>query len=98
MSATKSVATVWSQTVREFSTAEPWRFHSEGTIAPEGRRRQRGTKNPSLPENIKRGIRQKLRNGIWPNRPPVGYFNDRNNRCIAVQPEKAELVRKAFEN
>jgi DNA invertase Pin-like site-specific DNA recombinase len=51
----------------------------------------------NLSENIKRGIRQKLRNGIWPNRPPVGYFNDRNNRCIAVQPEKAKLVRKAFE-
>ena len=51
----------------------------------------------NLSENIKRGIRQKLRNGIWPNRPPVGYFNDRNNRCIAVQPEKAVLVRKAFE-
>jgi len=51
----------------------------------------------NLSENIKRGIRQKLRNGIWPNRPPVGYFNDRNNRCIAVQPEKATLVRKAFE-
>lgn len=51
----------------------------------------------NLSENIKRGIRQKLRNGIWPNRPPVGYFNDRNNRCIAVHPEKAKLVRKAFE-
>ena len=51
----------------------------------------------NLSENIKRGIRQKLRNGIWPNRPPVGYFNDRNNRCIGVQPEKALLVRKAFE-
>ena len=51
----------------------------------------------NLSENIKRGIRQKLRNGIWPNRPPVGYFNDRNNRCISVQPEKAVLVRKAFE-
>ena len=51
----------------------------------------------NLSENIKRGIRQKLRNGIWPNRPPVGYFNDRNNRCIAVHPEKAPLVRKAFE-
>ena len=51
----------------------------------------------NLSENIKRGIRQKLRNGIWPNRPPVGYFNDRNNRCIAVRPEKATLVRKAFQ-
>jgi site-specific DNA recombinase len=51
----------------------------------------------NLSENIKRGIRQKLRNGVWPNRPPVGYFNDRNNRCIAIQTEKALLVRKAFE-
>ncbi len=51
----------------------------------------------NLSENIKRGIRQKLRNGIWPNRPPVGYFNDRNQRCITVEPEKAKLVRKAFE-
>ena len=51
----------------------------------------------NLSENIKRGIRQKLRNGIWPNRPPVGYFNDRNNRCIGVDREKAKLVRKAFE-
>ena len=51
----------------------------------------------NLSENIKRGIRQKLRNGIWPNRPPVGYFNDRNNRCIGVDREKSKLVRKAFE-
>lgn len=51
----------------------------------------------NLSENIKRGIRQKLRNGIWPNRPPVGYFNDRNNRCIGIDRERAPLVRKAFE-
>ena len=51
----------------------------------------------NLSENVKRGFRQKLRNGIWPNRPPVGYFNDRANRCIAVDLEKSKLVRKAFE-
>ena len=51
----------------------------------------------NLSENVKRGFRQKLRNGIWPNRPPVGYFNDREARRIAVDPEKAKLVRKAFE-
>jgi site-specific DNA recombinase len=51
----------------------------------------------NLSENIKRGIRQKLRNGVWPNRPPVGYFNDRNARHIAVDGAKASLVRKAFE-
>jgi len=34
---------------------------------------------------------------MWPNRAPVGYFNDRNNRCVSVDKEKAKLVRKAFE-
>ncbi|HEY4246716.1 MAG TPA: recombinase family protein [Lacunisphaera sp.] len=51
----------------------------------------------NLSENIKRGIRQKLRNGVWPSRAPVGYLNDRNVRGIVVDPVKAPLVRKAFE-
>ncbi len=51
----------------------------------------------NLSENIKRGIRQKLRNGIWPSMAPIGYKNDRNSRCIVVDPAMAPLVRKAFE-
>ena len=51
----------------------------------------------NLSENIKRGIRQKLRNGVWPSKPPVGYLNDRNARSIVVDPAEATLVRKAFE-
>ena len=51
----------------------------------------------NLSENIKRGIRQKLRNGIWPSKAPVGYLNDRNKRSVVVDPVKAPLVRKAFE-
>ena len=31
----------------------------------------------NLSENIKRGIRKKLREGIYPNMPPPGYVNDR---------------------
>jgi site-specific DNA recombinase len=50
-----------------------------------------------LSMNIKRGVRQKLRNGVWPSRAPVGYLNDRNTRSIVVDPTKAPLVRKAFE-
>ena len=45
----------------------------------------------NLSENIKRGIRQKLRNGIWPARAPVGYLNDRNHRTIVVDPTDAAL-------
>ena len=51
----------------------------------------------NLSENIKRGIRQKLRNGIWPAWAPLGYKNDKEKRCIVVDREKAKYIRKAFE-
>ena len=47
----------------------------------------------NLSENIKRGIRQKLRNGIWPAWAPLGYVNDKNARCIAVDKEKAKYIK-----
>ena len=50
----------------------------------------------NLSENIKRGQRQKLKNGIWPKMPPVGYLNDRVTRTIFPDPERAPLVAKAF--
>jgi len=46
----------------------------------------------NLSENIKRGIRQKLRNGIWPAWAPLGYINDKNKRCIVVDPAREWLL------
>ena len=51
----------------------------------------------NLSENIRRGIRQKLRNGIWPAFAPLGYINDKEKRCIVVDKKKAKYIRKAFE-
>ena len=51
----------------------------------------------NLSENVKRGIRQKLRNGIWPGWAPLGYANDKVKHDIYVDREKAKLIRKAFE-
>lgn len=51
----------------------------------------------NLSENIKRGQRQKLRNGIWPQMTPIGYLNERRGKVIIPDPERAPLVRKAFE-
>jgi site-specific DNA recombinase len=51
----------------------------------------------NLSENIKRGIRQKLRNGVWPAYTPHGYVNDRNAKCIIPDPVHAPLIRKTFE-
>jgi len=46
----------------------------------------------SLSENVKRGIREKLRRGGWPGRAPLGYLNDYKNHTIVPDPEKAMLV------
>ena len=51
----------------------------------------------NLSENVKRGIRQKLRQGVYPGRPPLGYLNDRNAHQIVVDEEKSLVVKKGFE-
>ena len=51
----------------------------------------------NLSENVKRGIRQKLRNGVYPNKAPIGYLNEPSKRSIEVDPKTARLVRKAFQ-
>ena len=51
----------------------------------------------NLSENVKRSYRQKLKNGIWPQKAPIGYLNDKKTKLIATDPEKAPLIRKTFE-
>ncbi len=51
----------------------------------------------NLSENIKRGHRQKLKNGIWPQKAPLGYLNDKVTKNIIVDANKALLVVKTFE-
>jgi DNA invertase Pin-like site-specific DNA recombinase len=51
----------------------------------------------NLRENVKRGLRQKIRNGVWPGWAPVGYANNPKTRGIDVDNEKAPKVRKMFE-
>jgi site-specific DNA recombinase len=51
----------------------------------------------NLSENVKRGNRQKIRNGVWPNKAPLGYDNDRLTKTININPEKSKVVKKAFQ-
>jgi len=51
----------------------------------------------NLSENVKRGIRQKLRRGEWPSLAPFGYVNNSKTRNIEPDPTKARIVKKAFE-
>jgi DNA invertase Pin-like site-specific DNA recombinase len=51
----------------------------------------------NLSENVKRGIRQKLRRGEWPGLAPFGYVNNPKTRTIEPEPTKSRCVTKAFE-
>ena len=51
----------------------------------------------SLSENVRRGIRQKLRRGEWPGWAPIGYLNDKTSRKIVVDPTEGPRVRRLFE-
>jgi site-specific DNA recombinase len=51
----------------------------------------------NLSENVKRGNRHKLKLGIWPNKAPFGYINDKNTKTIHVNKEEAEIVKGAYE-
>jgi site-specific DNA recombinase len=51
----------------------------------------------NLCENIKRGIRQKLRRGEWPALAPVGYLNELRHHTIIKDPERWQIIKKLFE-
>jgi len=51
----------------------------------------------SLSENTKRGLRQKVRNGIFPSQAPIGYINDSRTKTIVVEKKKAKILKQMFE-
>ncbi len=56
--------------------------------------------NARRSQNTIAGIRQALKEGRWPRKPPMGYLNDRdkyNNKTISIDPPVALIVRKAFQ-
>ena len=50
----------------------------------------------NLSENVKRGLRQKLRRGEWPGQAPIGYVNNLRIHTIEMDREKAPIIRKLF--
>jgi len=50
-----------------------------------------------LSANVKRGNREKLRRGEWPNRAPYGYRNDKNTKTLKTVPSEAKKVLQTFE-
>ncbi|HEX2838949.1 MAG TPA: recombinase family protein [Phycisphaerales bacterium] len=50
----------------------------------------------NLGENIRRGHRRKLADGIWPAFTPIGYLNDRATRTIGIDPVRGPMVQELF--
>ncbi|MDP3987933.1 MAG: recombinase family protein [Candidatus Levybacteria bacterium] len=50
----------------------------------------------NLSENVKRGNRQKLRIGVWPNKAYLGYINDSRTKDIQIDSKTSKVVKKAF--
>ena len=50
----------------------------------------------NLSENIKRGHRNKVKDGIWPQMAPIGYVNEKG-KGIVPHPEFSGLIKKIFE-
>jgi len=51
----------------------------------------------NLSQNVHRGLKYKIKTGVWPARAPMGYRNDRNIKSIVVYEPEARPLRKAFE-
>jgi site-specific DNA recombinase len=51
----------------------------------------------NLREEVKKGMREKAEQGIYPGRAPLGYRNNPATRNIEVSTEKAAVVHRAFE-
>ena len=52
----------------------------------------------NLSENVKRGLRQKLRRGEWPGQAPIGYVNNLKNHTIEIDRQKAPIIKKLFKS
>ena len=51
----------------------------------------------NLRENVKRGLRQKIRNGVWPGWAPVGYANNPKTRGVDIDREQSAKAKKDFD-
>jgi DNA invertase Pin-like site-specific DNA recombinase len=51
----------------------------------------------NLKEEVKKGMREKAEQGIYPGRAPIGYRNNSLTRSIDVDPQRAPVVKRIFD-
>src|SRR5258706_1206455 len=47
----------------------------------------------NLKEEVKKGMREKAEQGVYPSRPPLGYRNNKSDRSIDIDPAKAPIAK-----
>ena len=50
----------------------------------------------NLREEVKKGMREKAEQGIYPGRAPFGYRNNRADRTVEIHPDNAQIVTRIF--
>ena len=50
----------------------------------------------NLREEVRKGMREKAEQGVYPSRPPLGYRNNKLERSIEVDQMKAPMARRMF--
>ena len=51
----------------------------------------------NLREEVRKGMREKATQGVYPSRPPLGYTNNKLNHTIEVDPVAAAVAKRMFE-
>src|SRR2546426_1664406 len=51
----------------------------------------------NLREEVKKGMREKAEQGIYPGRAPFGYRNNKAERTIEIHPANAQIITQIFE-
>ena len=51
----------------------------------------------NLREEVKKGMREKASQGIYPSRPPLGYTNNKLKHTIEVEQDTAAVAKRVFE-
>ena len=56
--------------------------------------------NDNKSENVKRGLRTRVEQGLWPGIAPTGYLNEKrkDRKCqVIVDPQRAPIIKQMFE-
>lgn len=51
----------------------------------------------NLRDEVRKGMREKAEQGIYPSRPPLGYRNNKLQHTIEVDPDNAPIAQRIFE-